>query len=578
MRAFRSLWRLCVPGILSLAVMLAGLATLPAYAAPPDTVFFNAKVVTMGPGGAIAQAVCVADGKFLAVGTNEEMKKLAGPATQLVDLGGKTVLPGLIDAHCHPMETVFLKDNWVDARYPGTKSVKQALENIAEWVKKTPKGEWVFVACASASQNKFEEKRLPTKAELDSVAPDNPVVLADGAHLCVVNSPALKLLGITKGVTKLQHGTTVIMDQNGEPTGALADAQADVPTNPTVKDLERFYTTGIQSFWNQNGFTSLMAITPATALPVLQAVAKTGVKPTIRFSTSVWTSSNAKNMPEDVSGFRMPKEADPSWYKFAAIKDWIDGENDARTGYMCEPYVGHADTDPVGNRGTLVTDQAGANRFAAIAAKNGVISMIHCSGDKAVTMGLDAYDALLKAGTPAPIMRIEHFGMFQLKDEQLARAKQMMKSGLRVVVQPIWLSELVKADFENMDPKLAATGFKFRSMVDAGLEPAASSDMTGIYLGNINPFKAMAAVVTRQSDMGLFEPEQALTPEEALKMWTVWGAKAMGEADSRGSIEPGKLADMTVISGDLLTMPKEKIADITVVKTIVGGKVVYESK
>ena len=117
-----------------------------------DAVYFNGKIVTLDAAGSTVEAVAVKDGKVLKVGGSDEMKKLAGPSTRLIDLGGKTVVPGLIDAHCHPMETIYLKNAWVDCRYPQTKSVKQALENIAAWAKKTPKGDWVYVACVSASE------------------------------------------------------------------------------------------------------------------------------------------------------------------------------------------------------------------------------------------------------------------------------------------------------------------------------------------------------------------------------------------------------------------------------------------
>jgi len=156
-------------------------------AVEPDAIYYNGKIATLDAAGSTVQAVAVKDGKFLNVGGTEEIKQLAGKSTRMVDLGGKTVVPGLIDAHTHPMETIMMKDGWVDARYPACPSVKQALVDIAAWIQRTPKEKWVFVACVSASENKFIEKRLPTKAELDKVAPDNPVVVADGAHLCVVN-------------------------------------------------------------------------------------------------------------------------------------------------------------------------------------------------------------------------------------------------------------------------------------------------------------------------------------------------------------------------------------------------------
>jgi predicted amidohydrolase YtcJ len=553
------------------------MASVPEGDLVADVVYFNGNIATLDRAGSTVAAVAVKDGTILRVGSSQEMKKLAGKGTPLIDLKGKCVVPGLIDAHCHPMETIMMKDGWVDARYPECPSVKHALANIAAWVQHTPKGAWVFVACVSASENKFVEKRLPTKAELDKVAPENPVILADGAHLAVANSIALKLLGVTKGVSTLKGGGRAILDKDGEPNGTLTDGMGAVPTTPTLGELERYYGTGIQDFWKEYGFTSILAITPAAALPVLQAVSQKK-KPDIRYTVSVWTDPNAEGMPENLEKFKMPAGADPAFYRFAAIKAWVDGENDCRTGLMYEKYMGHFDTDPPGNRGTLVTPLQNAEHFADTANRNGIICMLHCSGDKAMDIGLDAYAREIKKRSRETIMRIEHFGMFQMNDDQLKRAGEMKKQGLLISIQPTWLLELVKADYENMGEKLAKTGFRFRSMIDAGLEPAAGTDMTGIYLANINPFSAIYACVTRNSDRGLFEPQEAVTVTEALKMWTTWAANSMGEGDVKGSIEPGKYADMTVLSDDVFTMPKEGLKDVKVLATIVGGKVVYEAK
>ena len=185
---------------------------------------------------------------------------------------------------------------------------------------------------------------------------------------------------------------------------------------------------------------------------------------------------------------------------------------------MEEPYIGKSDTDPPGGLGTLVTPQPKANRFVHIASQNKKVSMLHCSGDAAMDIGLTAYEQLVKQAPDQTIKRIEHFGMFQLDDDQLRRAKALKKYGFHVSVQPIWLVELVKADYENMGVTRARTGYKFKTMIEAGLEPAASTDMTGIYLENINPFRAMYATVTRQSDIGIFEPQEAISVRDALRM------------------------------------------------------------
>ncbi len=438
----------------AMAISAAAPALSAAPDAAPDVIYFNGKIVTLDLAGSTAAAVAVKDGKFLQVGSTDAMRKLAGAATQLVDLNGKLVVPGLVDGHTHPMETIMMKDTWVDARFPGTPSVKQALANIAAWMKNTPKGKWVFVACVSASQNKFVEKRLPSKAELDAVAPDNPVVVANGAHMAVANSMALRLLGVSSTNTALKGGGRALLGKDGQPDGTLTDAMGAVPTTPTVAELQSYYASGIQDFWKPYGFTSVLAITPAAALPVLQAVAKTA-KPDIRLTVSVWAAPDGEGLPANLDGFKMPAGVDPAYYRFAAIKAWADGENDARTGYMYEEYKGHFDTDPPGNKGSLVTPPEQARHFADLANSNSVISMLHCSGDRATDICLDAYEGEVGARSRATMMRIEHFGMFQLTEAQLARAEALKKTGLYVSVQPIWLTELVKADVENAKPGAA---------------------------------------------------------------------------------------------------------------------------
>ena len=540
-----------------------------------DVIFVNGKFTTLSSTTPQAQAVAVKDGRFLAVGSRAEVEKIAGTAGMVVDLEGRRVVPGLIDAHCHPVETLWMKDDWVDARFPGTESVAATLIKVADRATKTTKGDWIFVACVSASENKFTEKRLPSKAELDHAAPDNPVILGNGTHMAIVNSTALQVLKITKGQTRLPKGGTVLLDDDGEPTGVITDGFADIPSSPQPSEVAGYITTGIPDFWNAHGYTSLMAITPHQVVPALQAISAQVKQPNIRYSVSVWAAPDGKGFPADLNDFEMPDGADPDFFKFVGIKAWVDGENDCRTGYMYQPYVGHFDIDPPGGRGTLVTPQDEANAFADLAHTNNRIAMLHCSGDAAVDIGLCAYEHSAQSGMPDTVRRIEHFGMFQLTDAQLQRAAALVGHGLRISVQPIWLTGLVKADIENMGATRARTGFKFKTLIDAGLEPAASTDMTGIYLGNVEPFTAMQAMVTRGSDDGVFEPHEAISVENALRMWTIWPAKAIGEGEHRGSIEVGKLADMTVLTHDLFAVAPENIHTVGAAKTIVGGRVVF---
>ena len=561
--------------LLTAAAHLGVTAALASNSMIADVVYVNGKFLTLDTAKPLVEAVAVKNGRFIAVGEIDEISKLLGPVTTKVDLGGKFVLPGFVDGHTHPVETIWLKNDWVDARYPDTPSVKQALINISSRVKTTPKDQWIYVAGVSASENKFLEKRVPTKAELDAVAPDNPVIMANGAHMAIANSVALRRLGVKKGTTTLPNGGTLLLDSNGEPNGVITDGMGDIPGAPTPEEIVRFYQSDIPKFWNQYGFTSMMAITQAAVIPLLHKAATSSNTPSIRYSVSVWEAPNGDGIPSSLDKYEIPVAANPDFYRFVGIKAWVDGENDCRTGFMYEKYIGHQDIDPPGGHGHLVTPQAKANEIANIAKKNNKISMLHCSGDAAVDIGLNAYEQTPKSSIQ-PIQRIEHFGVFQLNDSQLERAKALKKQNFHFSVQPIWLLELVNADFENMGIERSKTGFKFNTLINAGLEPAASTDMTGIYLHNINPFRAMYAAVTRKSDIGLFEPQEAISVEDAIKMWTIWPAKAMGEENDKGTITVGKFADFTVLSQDLTKIPKDSIKDVFVEQTIVGGKVAYK--
>ncbi len=225
----------------------------------------------------------------------------------------------------------------------------------------------------------------------------------------------------------------------------------------------------------------------------------------------------------------IPASADPAYYRFAGIKDWVDGENYCRTGYMYENYLGRFESDPPGGRGTLVTPPGTIDRFPGIAARSNKFAMLHCSGDAAPTSLLEAIERVARDPSAGPRYRIEHFGMFQLDDRQLARARALRPRGLAIGVQPSWRLGLARANVVNMGRKLALTGFRFRSVIEAGLEPAAGTDTTGINLENIDPMQAIYACVTRASDAGTFAPDEAISVQDALKMWTLWVAKAMGE-------------------------------------------------
>lgn len=567
----------CAPYfLLAVAVALPAWPTAASRAAgpvPADAVFVNGKVVTLDARNTVASAVAVRDGRFVAIGPDDAVRKLVGERTRVVDLGGKTVVPGLIDVHCHPAPTMVLVEG-VDGRAPGVPSVAQFLKNLEARAKTTPKGEWIVGVGASASQAKFAEKRLPTRAEMDAAAPDNPVWFWNGMHGEVLNSRGLAILGVSKGRTTLPHGGRVEVDASGEPTGQIFEGQGNVPYVPRPEQVVGWFAKDVPALWNSHGFTTVNGMMSLDEAAALRAVARSGARPTIRYSHLVWSEPNGVGFPEDLGVLAMPANVSTDRFKTLGIKLWVDGEVDAGSGFCSQPYADPTGV-PDGGRGLQVSTQAQATDFARKARKAGVTAAIHASCDASSEIAVRAFRAAASEGGRKTPQRMEHYGQFIGSTPEVARAVRELD--ILVVTQPAWLYFLGGATQRLLGKERAATAWRYGSMVRAGLRPAASSDTTGAYLESLNPFLHVMAAVTRQSDVGVIEPEEAISVSDALRMWTLWAARVIGEERSRGSIEKGKLADMTVLSEDVFTIPPARIGQVKAVQTIVGGEVVFRA-
>jgi predicted amidohydrolase YtcJ len=559
---------------LLVALAVAGHPPSTAAAAPaPDVIYLNGKFVTLDARDSIASAVAIRGGRFVAVGATDRLRKLAGTGTRIVDLGGRTVLPGLIDAHCHPAPTVFFTEA-VDARAPGVPSVAKAMENLAARARTVPGGEWVSVVGASASQTKFAERRLPTRAEMDAAAPGNPVWFWNGTHGEVLNSRALAALGVTRANPRLPKGGRVVLDAGGEPTGEVFEGEANVPFNPTPEVIAGWFRKDVPAIWNAHGFTSLNGMLALDELASLRGVAASGFRPPIRYTAFAFAEPNGAGMPADLRSLDMPPGASRDFYRTVGIKLWVDGEVDAGSGLCSAPYADPAGV-PGGGRGLQVTTQEQATAFARKARGAGLAVGMHASCDASDAIAVRAFqDTAVSKGARTP-QRLEHWGQFMGPTPEALRAVRDL--GVIVVTQPAWLLFLGRSTYHLLGEERARTGFRYGSMVKAGLRPAASSDTTGVYLQAVNPFVHVKAAVTRTSDAGVIQPEEALPVKDALRMWTVWAARSIQEERNRGSIEKGKLADLVVISDDVLSMDPMRIDQVKVLETIVGGEVVWRA-
>jgi predicted amidohydrolase YtcJ len=544
-------------------------ASAPAADAP-DAVYVDGRFVTLDPAGTVAQAVAVKDGRIERVGTTRDIRALAAPRTIVVDLHGRTVLPGFVDGHAHPSRAVRMIERYVDGRIATTPSVAALLAKVRADAAKTPAGQWIIVAGSSSSQTRYAEHRLPTRSELDSAAPDHPVMFLNGAHEAVVSSAGLKSLGIARGMGELK-GAHIELDPTGEPTGVVQEGMGIFPdARIPDADLRAYYVHDIPAMWNAQGYTSVYAITPLPELGVLEQIAAEHGPTTLRYTVAVFTDPGGRMLPATFDSLAFPASVDPAWYRFAGLKVWVDSDVPMRGGAVTVPYAG-----PEGGYGILNVNQEQLDALALRAERAGIPFLAHATGDRATAMALTAFErAQQDPAARGSLQRIEHFGEFMLGPDDLARAKRL---GVRVNVQPAWLYTLASSTIENLGPERARGAFRFRSMIDAGLEPGAGTDLTGIVLETLNPFLHIWAAVTRVSDAGVFAPEQAVTVDQALRMMTIWSARAQGEDSIKGSIEPGKVADLVVISDDITTVKPSAIRDIRVLETIVGGRVVYEA-
>jgi predicted amidohydrolase YtcJ len=562
-------------GVLAAVLMACALSTARADApAAAETVFLNGNVLTLDAAGTVVQAVAVKDGRILATGSDAQIRELAGPRTGVVDLRGRTVLPGFIDGHVHPSYAVRMIERYLDGRIATTPSVAVLLRKIAARSAEAPAGEWIIVAGSSSSQTRFAERRIPTRAELDAAAPRSPVMFLNGAHESVVNTQALALLGIERGMHELK-GAHIDLDADGGPTGVIREGLAIFPDQRIPDDdLRRYYASVIPQMWNARGYTSMYAIAPLNQLGVLKELAP-GQPATLRYTIAVHADPAGRFLPAALDELTLGPAVDPAWYRLAGIKVWIDSDVPMRGGAVTVPYAGEA-----GGQGILNMTQPELDALALRTYRAGFTLLAHATGDRATAMALTAFErvqARAASGTPArgpALQRIEHFGEFMLGPDDLARARRL---GVMVNVQPGWIYTLANSTIENLGAERARGAFRFRDMIDAGLEPGFGTDLTGIVLETFDPFLHVWASVTRTADVGVFVPEQAVSVTEALRMLTLWSARAQGEDAIKGSIEPGKLADMVVISDDILRIPPPAIRGLTVLKTIVGGRVVYEA-
>lgn len=545
-----------------------------------DLILHNGKILTVDKDFSIRQAVAVKGGKILDVGGSAAvLKSQRGPGTQVIDLQGRTVLPGLIDAHVHVLWAGL--SEFRDS-LPALDSFAAVRKYIREQAAKTPPGEWIVVP--RTFPTRLAELRMPTREVLDA-ASSHPV-LFDASYTVVVNSYALKMCGITRDIPD-PPGGEIVKDENGEPNGILKNAQSllkgldraeKFSDNEKLAALEqmlkRYLAAGLTTVGDR-------AVTLGDIALYEKLKARKGLPIRVVLTWRIDAAAPLEQITEEIRSAPFVTGAGDNWLRFGAFKVTLDGGMTIGTAYQRRPYGPfgsqlYGQTDP-DNRGQLFIGPDKLLAILRVARDKGWQLTAHSQGGGAIDAFLDAMSALDKDRPIAPTRSHLMHASFQDK-HAIGRAREM---GILADVQPAWLY----LDGAALEKVFTHAGMRYfiplRTYIDQGIIVAGGSDhMIGFDKNRAtnpyNPFLGMWIAVARKTDRGsVLYPEERITRQEALKMYTVWPAHLQFADDLKGSIEPGKLADLVVIDRDYLNCPEDQIRLIEPVMTMLDGKVVY---
>lgn len=558
-----------------LLVTLA-LAAVPAMA-QADLILHNGKVLTVDKAFSIRQAVAVQGNTIQAVGTNKEILALRGPKTQVIDLKGRTVLPGLIDAHVHATDSGVSE---LKEKLPIFDSITTIQKWVVEKAKVTPKGEWIIVP--RTLPPRLKEMRFPNRADLDVVT-THPVAF-DGSYVWGANTMALKLSGITKD-TPNPPGGEVVKGPDGEPNGILRNAARllKVPARAApITEAERL--AGLEKMLDlylAAGLTTVgdRAVTP-NDVKLFERLKQDGKLHTrVVLTWRVNSTKPIEEIEQEIKSSPWTANLGDEWLKFGTLKITLDGGQSVGTAYQRMPYGPfgrqlYGQTNPDA-RGFLFVEPEKLLRIYTAARNKGWQLTAHVQGGAAIDNLLDAFEALDKVKPIRPTRSHIMHGSFMSR-EAVDRAAKM---GILYDAQADWLHFDVPALEQVFGYKNMRYFFPLRSIIDAGIPVAGGSDhMMGhdkrTAVNPYDPFFNMWMAITRKTTQGkVIYPEERITRQEALKMYTNWAAYLQFSEKTKGSLEPGKLADIVVIDRDYLTCPEDEIKKIDPVMVVLDGKI-----
>jgi len=547
--------------------ILLGLSTLGFAQAKPsaDLIVMNAKIWTGDAANPSSDSVAVLGDRIVAVGAVKDVELWRGPATKVVDAGGHLLVPGFNDAHVHFTPGGAQLD-WVQLN--DATSQQEFVRRIAERAKAIPKGEWILGG--DWDETKWTPPSLPTHEAIDAVTSNNPVAISryDG-HMILANAAALKAAGITSA-TQDPPGGSIVRDASGNPTGALKDAAMDavfkvVP--PMSHDQRLHAVKRALGHAASLGVTSVQDMNPEFAdIAVYAELAEKG-----ELTTRIYAAPLISQV-DDLTKIGIRRSFGTPYLRIGALKSYADGSLGSATAYFFEPFV-----DQPQNRGLLSdamhpVSMMRDRMMRADAA--GLQLCTHAIGDQGISIILDIYSEIEKEhGTADRRWRIEHAQHMAAKDFDRFASMHVIAS-----MQPYHAIDDGRWAEGRIGHDRASRTYAFRTFLDHGVRLAFGTDWS---VAPLNPMLGVYAAVTRETldgknPKGWF-PEQKLTVAETVSAYTMGSAYAEFQDQEKGSITVGKLADMVILSDDIFSIPPDKIKDVKVTKTFVGGKLVWDS-
>jgi len=530
-----------------------------------ETVYVNGHVVTMDEAQPEAGAFAVGGGMFVAVGTTDEIRS-AYPDADVVDLGGRTVMPGIIESHGHLLN---LGRSFMRLNVMGVETPEEAVDMVRARVAETPPGEWIT---GWGWDDGAWAQNYPGNEALSRVSPDNPVFLS-GLHGFAgwANKKALEISGITTETPNPPNGEILKDPRTGRPTGILTNRAQDILSRQipelTHEQMERAFTLafdeclryGLTSVHDAHIFTDdLKALRTMKAKNMLKIRLYTMIACTDEELLGSFLESGPEIDPDNLLTNR-------------CIKVFVDGALGSRGALMAEPYSDAPDVT-----GVTTTPEDALYDLSVRALESGMQIAVHAIGDRANRLTLDAFERAFKQVPSATghRFRIEHAQVMGKGDIERFEPMGIIAS----MSPPHATSDMLWAE-TRVGPERITRAYAWRSFLDTGVHLALNSDFPG---ETLDPFYGMYAAETRQSPDGQppggWYPEQCLTRDEALRGYTVEGAYAGFEEDIKGRIRTGMLADFVVLSDDILAVPSRGLLNMKALQTYVGGRLVYDAE